>query len=177
MPNICYMMVGLPGSGKSTASEQLIAEMPELEVVSTDVFIEDYAKKHNITYNNAIKELEDKPKTWMNNKIQKLLKEHKNFIWDQTNIFMSARKKKLKMLLQNKYQVVAIVTELSSEELQKRLDNRVSLGGKKVSWKIISDMIDGYSRPEYFEGFSEIYLINDDGEPKLLPQKTNKHNI
>ena len=41
------------------------------------------------------------------------------------------------MLSQNKYTVIAIVTELSVEELNRRLDKRVSEGGKRINIKII----------------------------------------
>ena len=177
MSQICYLMVGLPGSGKSTLCQNLLNENPELEIVSTDEFIEQYAKEKNMTYGKAMRELGDKPQALMNNKIQKLLKDKKSFIWDQTNVFISARKKKIKMLSQNKYTVIAIVTELSFEELNRRLDKRVSEGGKRINIKIINDMVEGYTRPLYNEGFSEIYLISDDNQFKLLEKNEQKLGV
>lgn len=177
MSQICYLMVGVPGSGKSTLCENLLKENPSLDIVSTDEFIESYAKEKNISYGKAMREMGDKPLSLMNNKIQKLLKEKKSFIWDQTNVFLSARKKKLKMLSQNKYEVTAIVTELSAEELNRRLDKRISEGGKRINIKIINDMIESYIRPSYSEGFNEIYLISDDNEFILLEKNENKWSI
>lgn len=177
MSQICYLMVGLPGSGKSTLCQNLLNENQELEIVSTDEFIEQYAKEKNMTYGKAMRELGDKPQALMNNKIQKLLKDKKSFIWDQTNVFISARKKKIKMLSQNKYTVIAIVTELSFEELNRRLDKRVSEGGKRINIKIINDMVEGYTRPLYNEGFSEIYLISDDNQFKLLEKNEQRLGV
>ena len=177
MSQICYLMVGLPGSGKSTLCQNLLNENQELEIVSTDEFIEQYAKEKNMTYGKAMRELGDKPQALMNNKIQKLLKDKKSFIWDQTNVFISARKKKIKMLSQNKYTVIAIVTELSFEELNRRLDKRVSEGGKRINIKIINDMVEGYTGPLYNEGFSEIYLISDDNQFKLLEKNEQRLGV
>ena len=45
----CYMLVAVPGSGKSTLVEALQKDMPQLGVVSSDVHIERYAKEKNKT--------------------------------------------------------------------------------------------------------------------------------
>lgn len=177
MPKTCYMLVGLPGSGKSTMSEQLLKDMPGLEVVSTDIYVEQHAKAHNISFNEAMRALGDKPKAQMNNRVQQLMKEEKSFIWDQTNVFVSARLKKLKALLKNKYEVVALVTELSPEELSRRLEKRITEGGKQVSWKIINNMQENYSRPSYSEGFSQVYLVQDDAIARLLEKPIMKNRI
>ena len=171
------MLVGLPGSGKSTVSEQLLKDMPELEIVSTDVYVEEYATKHGVSFNEAVRVLDNKPKAQMNNRIQQLIKEEKSFIWDQTNVFASAREKKLHALLGKKYEVVALVTELSAEELARRLEKRVKEGGKAIGWKIINDMKKNYTRPSYSEGFTQIYLIEDDAVARLLSKPVMKNRI
>lgn len=161
-------MVGLPGAGKSTVSNQLLQDIPDLVIVSSDMFIEQYAKEHNKTYQSVYFELGDKPEKWMKQQIQDMIKNGKAFIWDQTNVFATSRKKKITMLRQKKYDVVAIVVEVAPEELNQRLKNREVETGKKVPEKIITNMLENYTRPDYTEGFSEIYLINDN-QAILLP--------
>jgi heterogeneous nuclear ribonucleoprotein U-like protein 1 len=167
----CYLMVGLPGSGKTTASEKLIKDITELTIASSDNFTEQYAKEHNQTYQEAYFAFGNEAEKMMKQQIQQLIKDERNFIWDQTNVYASSRKKKISMLTQKKYQVVAIVVELSSEELSKRLEKREKETGKKVPKKIIQTMLDNYTRPNYEEGFSDIYLISDNNEAILLPKE------
>ena len=164
----CYMLIGLPGSGKSTVCEELLKDIPDIVVVSTDEYIEKYAKERGKKYEEVYREVGEDAQKWMNVRIRQLMNEKKNFIWDQTNVFKSARKKKISMLEQNKYEVVAVALYLSEEELGKRLSNRVAQGGKKISYKIIQDMKEAYELPTYDEKFKEIYLIGDTGAFHLV---------
>lgn len=164
----CYMLIGLPGSGKSTISEGLLKDMPDLIIVSTDEYIEKYARERGKKYEEVYREAGEDAQKWMNVRIRQIINEKKNFAWDQTNVFKSARKKKISMLEQNKYDVVAVALHLSEEELERRLINRVAKGGKKISYKIIQDMKASYELPSYEERFKEVYLIGDNGAFHLV---------
>lgn len=177
MARICYMMVGLPGCGKSTASEKLLKEIEDLTVISTDEYVEKYAKEVGKTYNEVYRELGDKPQKWMNQQIKELIKEQKTFVWDQTNVFASARMKKINMLKQNGYEVTAIVVEISEEELNKRIKKRTSEGGKKIPYNVLGDMKKNYTRPDYNEGFKEIYIIGDNNIPVLMNKIEKKPTL
>lgn len=174
---ICYLMVGLPGSGKSTASEKLIEDMTELSIVSADYFIEQHAKEKNKTYQKAYFSFGEQAEKLMKQQVQQLIKENKNFIWDQTHVYVSTRKKKITMLTQKGYQVIAIVVELSSDELNRRLNKREKETGKKVSQKIIQTMLGNYTRPSYDEGFSDIYLMSDNNQATLIPKTIEINKI
>lgn len=174
---ICYMLVGLPGCGKTTAAEKLLKENPELTTVSTDQYIEEIAKKKNKTYAQVYREVGDDATKWMNRQIAHLIKDKKSFIWDQTNVYQSARIKKNKFLKQNKYEVIAIVVELSDEELNRRIAKRAEEGGKKIGYKIMQEMIKNYTRPAYYEGFKEIFIINDQQEQILLPNNIDNNSF
>lgn len=174
MPKVCYMMVGLPGSGKSTASDQLLKEIEELTVLSTDEYIEKYAKEVGKTYNEVYREVGDKAQKWMNQQIKELIKAEKTFVWDQTNVYATARVKKINMLKQNGYEVTAIVVEISEEELSRRIKKRTSEGGKKIPYSVLGEMKKNYTRPEYSEGFKEIYIIGDNNIPVLINKIENK---
>lgn len=177
MKKICYMMIGIPGTGKSTLSNQLIKEMPNLEVVSTDIYIEKKAKESGKTYAQTYREVGEDAQKWMNNYIRQLTKKEKSFIWDQTNVVASSRKKKMSFLKQNKYEVIAIAIKLSDDELNKRLNKRTLEGGKKIGLKIIQDMINNYQEPHYDEGFIEIYTINDTNDFNLVSKNDIKTKI
>lgn len=48
---ICYVMVGLPATGKSTLIEGMYK--PDTWIYSTDMYIESMAEDNGITYNEA----------------------------------------------------------------------------------------------------------------------------
>lgn len=173
MTKKCYMMVGVPGCGKSTATDELIKKNPQLEIISTDIFIEQYAKKEDKTYQQVYREIQDGAQKWMNQQIKEVMNKDKDFIWDQTNVYLTSRTKKMSKLRQNHYEIIAIVVELTEQELKRRIDKRAKETGKKISYKIMQDMLTNYVRPDYSEGFSEIYIIGDDGEAKLAPKPEN----
>jgi len=164
------MMIGLPGSGKSTLCEDLIKNNETLEIVSTDIYIENYAKKKGNTYQEVYREAGDDATKWMSQRIKTLINEKKNFIWDQTNVFKSARRKKLAMLGSNKYSTIAVGLELSEQELFARIKTRVESGGKTISYKIIHEMAQAYERPDYSEGFTYIFMVGDNAVATLLPK-------
>lgn len=170
---ICIMMIGVPGSGKSTKVKELLEKDKNITVVSSDEYIEIIAKKLNKSYNEVYSDNINDAISWMNNKIQLLIKNKENFIWDQTNIVKSARLKKLKNLKSNGYKVNAICFEISKEELFLRLEKREKLGEKVISKKIIENMINSYEKPDLLEGFNNINIIADTTEYFISqPRKT-----
>lgn len=168
MKRICYMLIGVPGCGKSTISEELIKDMPQLQIASSDLIIDQYAKKKGKTYSQVHRDYVEEAQKIMTRQVQDMMKKGESFIWDQTNVFASARKKKMTTLTQNKYSVIAITIELTPEELEKRLKKRVDNGGKFISPKIVADMLLNYTRPTYDEGYQEVYVIQDDGHAHLI---------
>lgn len=169
----CYMMIGVPGSGKSTAIKELQKEMPHLQCVSSDEYLEKLAEKKGKTYNDVHSENIDSAIKWMNAQIQSFIKNKQDFVWDQTNIVKSSRLKKLKNLMSNKYDVIGIAFEIPMDELYKRLSKRVEDGGKFISPKIIENMLKDYERPTYDEGFKSI-MLTQSGQFYELPKESKK---
>ena len=134
---ICYFLIGLPGSGKSTWADDLIIKNPELEIVSMDYFIEQEAVRQNKKYNDVYREFAETAEKLMKQKLSEIIKEKKSFIWDQINISENIRRKKIARLKQNKYEIHAIAFSLNEETWKNRLDNRVNLGGKIISKKVL----------------------------------------
>ncbi len=170
----CYMMIGIPGSGKSTYFKELLSKNPELKTASSDAYIEKIAKQKGQSYDAVYQDSINHAIKWMNSQIQSFIENKQDFVWDQTNLVQSARLKKLKNLISNGYEVTAIVIEIPQEELEKRLNKRVSEGGKTISKKVISDMAASYERPTYNEGFKSILLLNEHQEIYELPTQNQK---
>jgi len=158
----CYMMVGVPGSGKSTAIQALLKDMPHLQVVSTDDYIDRVAAKSGKTYTEVYADSIDDATKWLKAQVQKLIKDKVDFVWDQTNVVKSARLKRMTNLLSNKFEVIAIVFEVPVEELHQRLDKRAKETGKFISRKLLENMLNDYTRPGYDEGFKSI-IMNQNG--------------
>jgi predicted kinase len=156
------MMVGVPGSGKSTAIKALLKDMPHLQVVSTDDYIDKIAEKKGKTYSEVYSDSIDDATKWLKSQVQKFIKEKTDFIWDQTNVVKTARLKRMANLSSNGFDVIAIVFEVPLEELHQRLDKRAKETGKFISRKLLETMLNDYTRPGYDEGFKSI-IINQNG--------------
>ena len=155
------VMVGIPGSGKSTWADDLIIKNPELEIVSMDYFIEQEAVRQNKKYNDVYREFAETAEKLMKQKLSEIIKEKKSFIWDQINISENIRRKKIARLKQNKYEIHAIAFSLNEETWKNRLDNRVNLGGKIISKKVLEEMKQNFVFPNINEGFSSLVIIGD----------------
>jgi len=80
---IAYVLVGLPGSGKSSWA----AEHPDkLPIASTDAFIEKFAKKKKISYAEAFENQYENAVKDIKKQVGKFIKKSTPFIWDQINL-------------------------------------------------------------------------------------------
>lgn len=150
----CYVLVGIPGSGKSTwvSNQKLIKDFV---YVSTDHYIEDYAKLQGKTYSEVFNEYIKTASSKMQNDVISARQKKKNIIWDQTSVSMSSRKKKFNML--PNYRMIAVVFETPKpEELAKRLASRP---GKHIPEFVIQSMIDNLVIPTEFEGFEKVIFV------------------
>ena len=149
------ILVGLPYSGKSTYARASIGS----RVVSTDVYIEEYADSVHKTYDQVFSdELYNKALTNMNTQLYSYLQSGVDIIWDQTNLTKLSRAKKINTLKdQFGYKVVAVVFPVLDEKtLQERMYDRAA---KIVPHRVIEDMRKRYQVPSLDEGFDEIVFI------------------
>lgn len=170
----CYFLMGLPGSGKSFLTENIIKNNPDTIVLSMDNIIDKYAQENNMTYRqvwaNHIKVAEREFEHIITNAIHN----KKDIIWDQTNLHKLSRAPKIQRLLENSYQIEGIALELSSEEWKSRIQKREQNGGKTMLPEVLDSMEKSYQSPEYSEGFDKIYIVNDNNEVAL---KFNQNDI
>jgi len=149
-----YIMIGLPGSGKSTWIND---NASCAKVLSTDNIIDSYCRQNNITYNEGFKRFIKLATNQFNNELSNINNYKGDIVIDQTNLTKKSRAYKLKKL--SSYKKIAVVCKLDSDELQRRLDNRSIQDGKTIPSNIISSMILSYEQPTLDE-FDEIIYVN-----------------
>ena len=152
------LLVGLPGSGKSTYIKNLLANSDkQYQVLSTDNYIERESSKVGKTYSEGYADFIDAASKNINIEFRQAVNAKQNIIWDQTNL--SAKKRKGILSQLKNYKKTAIVFEVPNDELFARLEKRGQETGKYISKKIIEDMQSRYEKPTYDEGFDQ--LINN----------------
>ena len=150
-----YMLIGVPGSGKSTwiANQDWTKDIP---VVSSDRFVDEHAAKEGKTYNDVFADYIKVATRLMENQVLICKANNTDIIWDQTNTSVKRRKAKLDQL--EGYEKIAIVFPTpDKEELDKRLAQRV---GKHIPESVMSFMIDTLEMPTEEEGFKEIWYAS-----------------
>ena len=149
----CYQLIGVPGAGKSTwVKNQEWAN--SCVVVSTDEFVEDYAKEVGSTYNEVFDDYMPTAVNLMAEKVVRAREAGKDIIWDQTSMSVKSRKRKFNMLRNYEHIAVVFATP-EKEELDRRLASRP---GKNIPDHVIRSMIDNYDAPTEEEGFKEIWF-------------------
>jgi len=149
---VCYQLVGVPCAGKSTWAKEFLANNPDFVYISTDKWVDDFASKHNKTYNDVFKSYMPSAVKLMTIEVLKAKNDRKNILWDQTSTTVNSRKKKFGMLSNYKHIAVVFNTP-DADELARRLNSRP---GKSIPPHVVEDMIRQFTIPTVEEGFSEI---------------------
>ena len=151
MPKL-YVLVGVPGSGKSTwyaNNEELLGDTV---YASTDDFVEQEAKRQGKTYNDVFKEYMPTAVKLMAEVVRTARDLNMDIVWDQTSTTVKSRAKKFRML--PNYEAVAVVFPTpGAVELGRRLAGRV---GKNIPAHVMRSMINNPQPPTAEEGFDEI---------------------
>jgi predicted kinase len=150
----CYQLIGVPGAGKSTwIKNQVWAK--DLPVVSTDNFVEAYAKEQGKTYNEVFEDYMPVAVKLMANQAVICAANGLDVIWDQTSTTINSRKRKFNTLPD--YEHIAVVFRTPPrDELDVRLSGRP---GKLIPKKVVDDMIANWDEPTENEGFAEIWRV------------------
>ena len=163
MTKICYILVGMPASGKSTwihdnAYKNLPGDEPYY-VASTDDTIETVSRLYDMTYNQGFKNLINFAESVMWNDLPLAVEEGIKIYIDRTNLTVKSRKKFIDFLKPHGYTFKAIVFPTPDEtEWHRRLDSRQ---GKTIPEYVLESMRNSYEMPTLSEGFDEIINIGD----------------
>ncbi len=157
-----YVLIGLPGSGKSTWTKNAIENLENVAICSTDNMIEEWATNHPDgpkTYSEAfdIAPLKDFENQFFRD-VKWSCDNGMNVIIDRTNMTAKTRQRILSLVPET-YKKVAVVFNVNEDELKRRLEERAKATGKNIPDEVIARMRKYYEKP-YAGEFDEVIKIN-----------------
>ena len=154
------MLCGIPTSGKSTYVEKLkkLDHWKDAVVLSTDSYIEKEAKRMGLTYNQIFDDAIGDATRELELQLNMAKDKGKNLIWDQTNLSVKSRRKKL-LKIPSFYARGVIYFEISLEEALERNKNRE---GKFIPESILKRMYHQFEIPTRNEDFDYVECVNDE---------------
>lgn len=172
------MMIGLPASGKTTWAEKLKASQPEkmYNILGTNLIIDKMKvmglpRKKN--YAGRWDVLIDKSTKCLNKLLEIAAGKKRNYIIDQTNVYASARRRKMQPF--EGFQRKAVVIVPTEEDYKTRLELQGKEEGKDVPEHAILEMKANFSLPEEGVLFDSIEYVEQELEAtKELVEKYNK---
>ncbi|KAK3188119.1 hypothetical protein Dsin_027680 [Dipteronia sinensis] len=157
------MMVGLPASRKTTWGEKCLKDHPEKRYVllGTNAILDRIPEKryvllgtnaildrmkvpgllHNQNYGDRFEWLIGRANVMFNTLLAKAARTPLNYIIDQTNVFKSARKRKLRLFANFQKNQIAVTVFPKQEELKIRSDKRSKVMGKEVPADAVDNML------------------------------------
>ena len=156
---ILFILVGLPGSGKSTWVRLCLATYPDknFKIISSDDIIEELGTKDGLSYAEAWLKHKDDAAKEMNRRANIAFKDKNNIIWDQTNLTLNSRRSKLSRA--NGYKKFAVVFQPDQIERIRRFNQRLNETGKIIPPEIIAKMTSDFVMPTISEGFDKIIIL------------------
>ena len=165
------MMIGLPGAGKTYWAEQHKRNNLEknYNILGTNTLIdkmrvEGLSRKRN--YTGRWEELIRLCTECFNKLLEFASCRRRNYILDQTNVFPTARGKKLKPF--SGFQCKAIVVVPSDDEFRRRVQAREAKDGKEVPDAAVLNMKANFVLPDFEETFFSSVLYTE-----LSPEDTH----
>lgn len=160
------MLCGIPTSGKSTYVKRLkkLDYWKNAVVLSTDNYIEEYAKRVGQTYNEVFDDIIPDATRELELQLRDATQNGKDIIWDQTNLSVKARKKKLSKL-PSYYHRGVVYFEVSLEEALERNKHRE---GKFIPESILKRMWHQFEVPTRNENFDYVEKVDS-----LMQEKTS----
>ena len=160
MPEL-LMLCGIPTCGKSTYVEKLknLDYWKDAVVLSTDNYIEKQAQRMGLTYNQIFDDVIDDATRELELELNMAKDKGKNIIWDQTNLSVKTRKKKLSKV-PSIYRRDAVYFVISLEEALERNDHRE---GKFIPKSILKRMWHQFEIPTRNEDFDYVEKVEVQG--------------
>lgn len=155
MPTL-YVLVGVPGSGKSTWISKQPFDWNNTVIASTDNYVEKVARQQGKTYNDVFKDAMPAAIAHMMRTVKDAVTNNYDIVWDQTSTSVAARKKKI-VAVPDTYRKVAVVFQTpNKKEHDRRLNNRP---GKVIPNDVLQNMQNTMTIPSKAEGFDEVIFV------------------
>lgn len=150
-----YVLVGVPGSGKTTwVKNQEWAK--NCAYISTDRIVEKYAATVKRTYSEVFGLFMPRAVELMIKQINKAKMNNSDIIWDQTSTTIESRQRKFR-LLPDYYHIAIVFKTPEPEILNERLNSRP---GKIIPQDVVERMINNFQVPTEAEGYQEVWFVN-----------------
>jgi tRNA uridine 5-carbamoylmethylation protein Kti12 len=168
-PNVLSMLVGLPGSGKSTYVDHMIKAYKAFTVEDIPVYVisldrmiektmtptETYAQAFmRVQHSGELKEMDRQ--LYADAVKYAVMAGPIVVIWDQTNLTVETRKRKLDIFPSGTWTKFAVPFVPSKEEWRRRLNKRKDETGKSIPEHVLESMSQSYQEPTEAEGFDLI---------------------
>lgn len=169
-----YMLCGVPASGKTTLIQKLLKSNPNIVILSSDDMI---SKMYpNLTYNQAYEKVisknlfgtieDDLKKT-----LQKSVLEHKDIIFDRTNLVQNIRNKWLSYVPDKYYQKIAYLFLIGEKTIYERNEYRAKQG-KTIPQSAYDRMVKQFIFPSLVE-FDDIRYVSENSYELFKDLSTN----
>ena len=148
------MLVGLPGSGKSTAAGRLAATIRShgqaVEIVGTDAFLDAEARRRGLSYAAVFAEAYKAAERRMWEQAREAIRDERSVIWDQTNLTVKARSRRQRLFPEEYLRIAAVMPTPDHEAWERNLSRPP---GRAVPRSAFDRMRAQFERPSTQEGF------------------------
>ena len=155
-PPLLVMLVGLPGSGKSTAAGRLASAVRSqgrpCETVGTDAYLEAEAIRRGLSYATIFAEQRERDlaAAIMWEQAREAIHSRISVIWDQTNLTVSARRRRLCLFPRDYLRIAAVMPTTNAKAWERNLARGPD---RAVPENVFHRMQAEFCRPSKEEGF------------------------
>lgn len=150
MKNSLNIMIGLPGSGKTTYCKDKLLNDDSIYLSSDDLRVELYGYEDQTHNNEVFIEL--------NKRCKEALKNGKNVVYDATNI---NKKRRMQLTNDMKRYYGELNYYFFTCNISEIFDRNAKRLERKIPWEKLNQMIISIDVPLYYEGYDNLYIINN----------------